>query len=176
MRTVHRPRVASAAPEHAAPASRAASGARPGGTAAPPPPRVLLAPSPIGRHCHRRRLDSSALRATLTASASASLMRWLVEDRGMETPAAEPGQEGGLVARRAIAKGEVRMGCFFFFPSSTSLSRSLCLSPPSLPLSPSLSPPPPSLSLSLSPSLSPSPNLLYTTPGRRSPRSRGTWQ
>ena len=36
-------------------------------------------------------------------------MRWLVEDRGMETPAAEPGPEGGLVARRAIAKGEVRV-------------------------------------------------------------------
>ena len=36
-------------------------------------------------------------------------MRWLVEDRGMETPAAEPGPAGGLVARRAIAKGEVRV-------------------------------------------------------------------
>lgn len=57
-------------------------------------------------------------------------MRWLVEDRGMETPAAEPGPEGGLVARRAIAEGEVRELAFFSFSTtSLSFSFSLFLSP-----------------------------------------------
>ena len=147
MRTsFHRPSVAAPAPEHALLASRAAACARPATDA----PKVLLAPPSFCRrrlHFHRRRFDSSALRATLTSTASASLMRWLVEDRGMETPAAEPGQEGGLVARRAIGKGEVRIWVSFFLPFSTlplSLAPSRSLSPS---LAPSLSPSSPLLQL-----------------------------
>ena len=135
MRSLNRPRAAAKAPGHAL-VSRAAgssSGARP---APSPGARVLLASTLSSsrrrfHHHHHRSNNLHLLRATLTPTASASLMRWLVEDKGMETPAAEPGASGGLIARRAIEKGEVRMRLMssFFFVRPLSFVR-----PPSHPL------------------------------------------
>lgn len=100
------------APEHAAAAPKVCSRPARATAALPAAARV---PSPSASLASRRRrrdcrFDHILLRATaLTSDVSASLMRWLVEDRGMETPAAEPAKDGGLVARRAIRKGEVSL-------------------------------------------------------------------